>query len=101
MGLVDWLLIFSPPSATTTLFPYAAFSNLTRKDAADDTISTYAVLLADTVVAKPAPDTPDVATAYASKAWNDVAYFLEVTMSWPLSLGWPALGLRVILGVTV
>lgn len=49
-----------------------------RQDAENEAGRSYAMLVADTVVAKGGGAPPDVATALAPRDWKDVAYFLKV-----------------------
>lgn len=52
-------------------------TGLVRDDVDSDEGKHYAILLADTVVAK-AGGPPEVATAMATKDWKEVAYYLKV-----------------------
>lgn len=60
----------------------AGVSGLTREDAEDAGGKSYAMLIADTVVAKPGGGPPDVATAAVPKDWKEVAYYLKVLLLW-------------------
>ena len=56
----------------------AGVSSLEREDAEDEGGRRYAMMVADTVVAKAGGAPPDVCTVSTPKDWKEVAYYLKV-----------------------